>query len=271
MNEIFSMTNSTKLIELDNKKYILRIPGKGTEKLINRHQEYEVYKTIQSFHISDEILFFDENSGVKIAKYIPDCHNCNPNDENDVRLAMQTIRHLHSLKLTVDFKFDLKEKIKYYEVLMKRSKYRSYSQLKNEIFGMLNYTSRYKTDYCLCHIDPNQDNILINKDNEVKALVDWEYAAMQDPLLDVAMFVIYAGYKKKQIDDTLKLYNKDFTLIDKLKYYAYISAAGLLWSNWCEYKNQLGQYFGGIYEKSQYEYAKKYNEYAWRLLNDIHR
>ena len=31
MNEIFSMTNSTRLIELDKKKYILRVPGKGTE------------------------------------------------------------------------------------------------------------------------------------------------------------------------------------------------------------------------------------------------
>lgn len=270
MNEIFSMTNSTKLILLDDKKYILRVPGKGTDKLINRHQEYEVYKKIMPYMISDEVLYFDEASGIKIARYIDNCHNANPRNSEDVRVAMKAIKHLHDLDLHVDFDFDLKERINFYESLMKSSKYEDYEDVKHLVFNLLDEADKYAGQHCLCHIDPNQDNILIsNVDNKVKALVDWEYAAMQDPLLDVAMFAIYANYNKKEIDSLLKTYidgkcvESDVTVF---KYYVYVSAAGLLWSNWCEYKNQLGQFFGGTYEQSQYNYAKTYSKFAEEML-----
>ena len=88
MNEIFSMTNTTELIELNGKKYILRTPGAGTSKLIDRHQEHAVYKEIMPYMISDEVLYFNENSGIKIARYIENCHNCNSRNVEDVTLAM---------------------------------------------------------------------------------------------------------------------------------------------------------------------------------------
>lgn len=37
----------------------------------------------------------------------------------------------------------------------------------------------------------------------------------------------------------------------------YIAACGLLWSNWCEYKRNLGVEFGE-YSLRQYRYAKDY-------------
>ena len=43
----------------------------------------------------------------------------------------------------------------------------------------------------------------------------------------------------------------------RLKLYCYIAACGLLWSNWCEYKLQLGVEFGE-YSLGQYRYAKDY-------------
>lgn len=265
MNEIFSMTNSTKLISLEGKQYILRLPGVGTDKLINRKQEYEVYKTIAPYRISDEVLFFDKTTGVKIAKYIANCHNVNPNNIDEVRLAIKAMHRLHDLHLSVDFEFNLKERIEFYEILMKKSKYNDYGIIKEKILRLLDRVSTMTDDKCLCHIDPNQDNILIdNESNEVKALVDWEYAAMQDPLVDVAMFCIYAGYGKDMIDIAFRMYCRDMHPAEStiFKYYTYIASCGLLWSNWCEYKNQLGQDFGGAYELSQYNYAKTFSKYA---------
>lgn len=265
MSEIFSMTNSTKLIELDKKKYILRIPGIGTDKLIDRQQEYEVYTTIAPYNISDKVLFFDKYTGIKITKFIENCHNVNPRNMNDVKLAMNTIRHLHSLKLRVDFEFNLKDHINFYEELMIASKYKDYNVVKNDVMFLLNVIDDWVKERCLCHIDPNQDNILIdNNTNQVKALIDWEYAAMQDPLVDVAMFCIYAGYNKVEIDKILSLYYEDVKPSQRTYalYYTYIAACGLLWSNWCEYKNHLGQSFGGTYEQSQYDYAKQFSKLA---------
>ena len=43
----------------------------------------------------------------------------------------------------------------------------------------------------------------------------------------------------------------------RIKIYCYIAACGLLWSNWCEYKRNLGIDFGE-YSLRQYRYAKDY-------------
>lgn len=270
MDELYSMTNSTRKINLEGKDYILRIPGIGTEKLINRTEEYEIYQTIKDYHISDEVLYFDKDTGVKIAKFIPDSHNCDKNNFNDVKSCMKAIHHLHDLNLEVDFKFDLKERILFYEALMQKSKYEDYDIIKERIFRLLDNREIVESKLCLCHIDPNADNCLINNYTKEVIIVDWEYAAMQDPLLDVAMFGIYAGYTKSELDTILKIYTNDkYSIYDKYKYYTYIAAAGLLWSNWCEYKNQLGQTFGGEYELSQYKYAKQFSILAKEILRSI--
>ena len=47
----------------------------------------------------------------------------------------------------------------------------------------------------------------------------------------------------------------------RVKIYCYIAMCGLLWSNWCEYKRQLGVEFGE-YSLMQYRYAKEYYKYA---------
>lgn len=47
----------------------------------------------------------------------------------------------------------------------------------------------------------------------------------------------------------------------RTKIYCYIAVCGLLWSNWCEYKRNLGVEFGE-YSLRQYRYAKDYYKYA---------
>ena len=46
---------------------------------------------------------------------------------------------------------------------------------------------------------------------------------------------------------------------------AYEAVGGLLWSNWCEFKEDLGIYFDK-YPETQYRYAKKYSEMALDML-----
>ena len=264
MSEIFSMTNSSKLIELDGCKYILRLPGKGTDKLINRKQEKEVYDAIKDYKISDEVLMFDTTTGVKIARFIEGTHNCKSDNDEDVKRSMKAVKHLHDLKLSVNHKFDLAERILFYEKLMKKSKYEDYEEVKSNVLILLN--TIHNVDNCLCHIDPNQDNCLVHDNENKVTLVDWEYAAMQDPILDVAMFAIYAGYEKSRVDWLLSVYKPTYTYDEKVRYYIYIAASGLLWSNWCEFKNNLGQTFGGTYELSQFNYARQYSKYAKELM-----
>ena len=95
-------------------------------------------------------------------------------------------------------------------------------------------------------------------------LIDWEYAGMQDPHVDVAMFCIYSLYNKPQIDRVIEDYfPKGCNIAIRIKIYCYIAVCGLLWSNWCEYKRNLGVEFGE-YSLRQYRYAKDY----YRIVQD---
>ena len=90
---------------------------------------------------------------------------------------------------------------------------------------------------------------------------------MQDPHVDIAMFCIYSLYNKKQIDRTIDAYfSEGCDSSIKIKIYAYISICGLLWSNWCEYKRNLGIEFGE-YSLRQYRYAKEYYRIVREELN----
>ena len=119
----------------------------------------------------------------------------------------------------------------------------------------------------LTHIDAVPDNFLFVKrddGSEEIRLIDWEYAGMQDPHVDIAMFCIYALYDRRQVDETIAAYFPDgCSEAVRLKIYCYIAACGLLWSNWCEYKWTLGVEFGE-YSLRQYRYAKEY----YRIVRD---
>jgi len=89
-------------------------------------------------------------------------------------------------------------------------------------------------------------------------MIDWEYAGMQDPHIDIAMFAIYSMYDRGQVEALIDSYFEECRPDGvALKVYAYIAACGLLWSNWCEYKRQLGVEFGE-YAMRQYRFAKDY-------------
>ena len=53
------MTNRSFLFECKGKKYIMRIPGEGTDKLINRSEEAEVYQKIAEYDICDHVIYIN--------------------------------------------------------------------------------------------------------------------------------------------------------------------------------------------------------------------
>lgn len=48
----------------------MRIPGEGTDQLINRRQEAAVYQTIAGRRICDEIAYINPENGYKITEYL---------------------------------------------------------------------------------------------------------------------------------------------------------------------------------------------------------
>lgn len=257
------MTNRSFLFSCRGEKYIMRIPGEGTEQLINRTQEAAVYARLDGRGICDDIFYIDPKSGYKITRYFEGARVCDPLNENDLRRCMEKLRSFHRLGLKVAHTFDIFGQIDFYESLWNGhpSVYRDYEKTKEKVLSLKSYIEQHAAPHVLTHIDAVPDNFLFVSDGsggEQIRLIDWEYAGMQDPHVDIAMFCIYALYDRQQVDHLIDLYFENAcSREDRIKIYCCIACCGLLWSNWCEYKQQLGVEFGE-YSLRQYRYAKDY-------------
>lgn len=260
------MTNRSFTFVTNGKKYIMRVPGEGTELLINRKNEAAVYSVINKTGIGDNVIYIDPKTGYKITEFIDNASVCDPFNENDVKAAMALLKQFHSQKLKVGHEFDIYGQIDFYESLWngKESVFIDYKTTKRNVFSLKEYIDSKINEKVLTHIDAVPDNFLIYKYGDKKAvkLIDWEYAGMQDPHVDIAMFAIYTGYNKEQVDKLIDIYFNGLCSEEvRIKIYCYIACCGLLWSNWCEYKRNLGVEFGE-YSLMQYRYAKEYYKTA---------
>ncbi|MGE9889126.1 phosphotransferase [Mediterraneibacter faecis] len=266
------MTNRSFLFSCKDKKYIMRIPGEGTDQLINRRQEAAVYQTIAGRRICDEIAYINPENGYKITEYLEGARVCDAENEEDLQKCMKKLREFHGQKLKVDHSFDLFGQMEYYESLWEGtpSAYKDYEKTKAHVLQLKDYIEANAGEWVLTHIDAVPDNFLFVEENgkEEIRLIDWEYAGMQDPHVDIAMFCIYSLYKKEQVDHLIDLYFEG-SCDDKtrIKIYCYIAVCGLLWSNWCEYKRKLGVEFGE-YSLRQYRYAKDYYKIVQQELGE---
>lgn len=265
------MTNRSFLFSIKNKRYIMRIPGEGTDSLINRREEADVYKVIWDKHLCDDIVYINPENGYKITVFLDNARVCDIDNTEDIKRCMKRLREFHNMKLSVNHVFDIFEKINFYESLWisDESQYIDYKTTKSNVFSLKNYIDKHKSDYCLTHIDAVPDNFLFCTDsqgNEEIRLIDWEYSAMQDPHVDIAMFIIYAMYDREQAEKLIDSYFPEgCDIATRIKIYCYISACGLLWSNWCEYKRDLGVEFGE-YSLKQYRFAKEYYKIAKEFI-----
>lgn len=266
------MTNRSFLFTVNDKKYIMRIPGEGTDQLISRRNEAAVYQAIRNLGLCDDPVYINPDNGYKITSYLENVRVCDAENIDDLSKCMKKLKSFHQMKLQVPHVFDIFRQIDFYESLWNGnpSVYRDYEKTKANVFRLKDYVDSVEKEWCLTHIDSVPDNFLFYQDengNEALQLTDWEYASMQDPHVDLAMFIIYSLYNKEEADRLIDIYfENQCDRETRIKIYCYIAMCGLLWSNWCEFKRQLGVEFGE-YSLRQYRYAKDYYKYAQQMLD----
>lgn len=254
------MTNKSFLFEVKGVHYICRIPGPGTDRLIDRKQEQNVYQQVEPLDITEHIIYFNGDTGYKIAKYYDGARNSDAESWSDVEKCMVLLRKLHQANIVVPHSFDLQERIDFYEGLCQNRQsllFEDYHEVRAWMNILLDKLEALNRPKCLSHIDSVADNFLFLPDGSLR-LIDWEYAGMHDPLIDVAMCGIYSHYDEEQLDRLLAIYlERSPTEGERVITYAYSALGGFLWSLWAVFKSIEGEEFGD-YTIVMYHYAKQY-------------
>lgn len=197
------LTNRNYKVETNAGSFVFRLPGEGTEEMINRRDEYLCTKLTNDIGIDSELIFFDLSNGIKIARFIEEAETMNSekvrNIENMEAIA-GIFKTLHTSGGKVPVEFNVFEKIEEYENLLKKAKgeyfWEDYKDIREMVYGLKGEVLEMGIQNTICHNDPLCENFIQGKDRMY--LVDWEYAGMNDPMWDIADFFIEAGFSKEE-------------------------------------------------------------------------
>ena len=253
------MTNRLFFMTSGGQDFIVRAPGEGSEQLLDRKNETRIYLAFEGLGLTEVCRYINPYTGVKITEFLRGSHVCDPKNREEVKTCMQLLHYLHSRKIKNFERFDIRDRILQYEGELQHdpaSRLANYEAVKREVLEKLDAIEAMQPEEYLCHMDAVYDNFLI-KDG-VAHLIDWEYAALADPHLDLAMFAIYADYDKAETDHLIDAYYAPYScpMTIRRKIYDYMAIGGFLWTLWCELKHDAGVDYEA-YEAKQYKYASE--------------
>ncbi|MBC2850932.1 phosphotransferase [Cetobacterium sp. 8H] len=258
------MTNKNYLVTINRKKYVLRIPGFGTENMINRYSEKINAKHVSIIGIDKELVYFNDKTGIKVSEYIEKAETLNPETSKKIEnilLTSNLLRKLHTSNIQFENKFDVFSEINKYENLIKNrellyDKYSNYLEVRKEIFNLKQKLLENGYKITACHNDTVPENFIKNDKGEI-FLIDWEYSGMNDPMWDLAAHSLESNFSKVEEQLLLKYYfNNTIKKEDVLRIKIYKVLQDFLWSVWTILKEENGDDFGS-YGLERYNRSKK--------------
>lgn len=264
IQEIFpigGMTNNNYKFRVNNKEFVLRIPGNGTEGMISRQEEVRNAIYANKIGVDAELVYFNEDTGIKISRFIENAETLSPESakkQSSMIMVTNVLKRLHNSKLEMDNNFDIYDKIEKYEQLLIKDNvhiFDDYYKVKEKVFQLENIMKDLEVELAPCHNDTVAENFIKSGDNNMY-LIDWEYGGMNDPMWDLAAHSLENGFTEDEEELFLKLYFEG-KIEEKYRKRILINKVyqDFLWSIWTKIKEAKGDDFG-TYGIDRYNRAK---------------
>lgn len=233
------MTNhSYKVIRGDGKGYLVRIPGEGTEEMINRSDERKSTELACELGIDSTLLYFDD-MGRKVMEFIHSSHEMTEEimrEKENVVKAAKIFRKLHTSDVDTGVRFEVFEMASDYERIIREHNVALYEDYKNvkqtvmEIKTIIDANGINKK--VPCHNDSLVGNWILD-DNGKMYLIDWEYSGMNDAMWDLSCLSIECDYTEENDKELLEAYyGRKVTKEEKKHFIAAKLYVDYLWTLW---------------------------------------
>ena len=233
------MTNhSYKITRADGQEYLVRIPGEGTEEMINRLDERKSTELACRLGIDSPLLYFGDD-GRKVMGFI---HDPQPMSEEVMRrrenlLQAAAIFHkLHHCGENTGVRFEVFEMAELYEKIIRDggvALYGDYEAVKSTVMQIKAEVDRDgEAPRVPCHNDSLVGNWVLDGDGKLY-LIDWEYSGMNEAMWDLSCLSIEAEYTPAH--DTALLnayYGREATVEERKRFVAAKLYVDYLWTLW---------------------------------------
>ena len=266
------MTNhSYKITRTDGLSYLVRIPGEGTEEMINRADERKSTELSCRLGIDAPLLYFDD-TGRKVMEFIRDPQPNSPETMRRpeiLRQAAEIFRKLHTCGVDTGVRFEVFEMAALYEKIIRDGGvafYDDYEAVKQAVMDVKAEVDRNgAAPRVPCHNDSLVDNWVIDGTGKVY-LVDWEYSGMNEAMWDLSCLSIEADYAPEHDAALLEAYYGRKPSVDERKRFVVAKTyVDYLWTLWGLTRVPFDGQFMQDYADARYERLKK-NVDAYRRL-----
>ena len=199
------MMNEAYIVESSYGRFVYYIATEQANEMVDRELEKETQNIAFELGITSENVYFDLEKGIKINRFIEGV-SLNHVDDFDYEKVAELLAKLHSSKK--------KAKV-YYDPLKRLTNYRKeaesfvprFDEPFYELFDKVMQNKKFllSAELTLAHNDAQRSNIIRDLDDNY-FLIDYEFAANNDPIYDIATFGnqdVYEG--KKLLDRYIKL------------------------------------------------------------------
>ena len=233
------MTNRSYHVVLkDGEELLVRIPGEGTEEMINRLDERKSTELACRLGIDTELFWFGDD-GTKVMRFI---RNPKAVDETvmkqkeNMTQAAAIFRRLHSCGEDTGVPFEVFDMAALYERIIRSGGvafYPDYEDVKQPVMTIKAAVDAVQAPVRVpCHNDSLMGNWVLDENGKLY-LIDWEYSGMNEAMWDLSCLSIEADFSEQDDAELLKAYyNREPTLDEKKRFAAAKLYVDYLWTLW---------------------------------------
>lgn len=259
------MTNKNYRICAKGTKYILRVAGIGTDKMINRNTEMLNSAIASEKGYNVEVPYFNLESGVKISKFIENAetltHRSIKKEEN-LKQVTKILRDLHESKdFRMDNEFNMFRELEKYEEILRKDDgqfFDDYEEVREKVMALEQELERCNRVLVPSHNDLVSENLVKDVNGRIY-LIDWEYSGLNDDMWDLAALSLENEFSEDDIELMFRLYfnGKDADKDSRRRLLIHQICQDTLWAVWTLIKEAEGDDFG-TYGIDRYNRAKEY-------------
>lgn len=264
--QIGGMSNKNFRVNFKGRSYVLRVPGNGSDGMMERsNEEFNALEGCK-MGVNPEIRYFDAKTGIKLADYVENAETLNAatiQRHDNLRKIADIYHKIHDAHVRLKNEFNLFQEIEKYDRLLEKvgaSMYEGWDEFKPKVMSLESRLNAIGIEMTPCHDDAVPENFIKAEDGTIY-LIDWEYSGMNDPMADFAALFLESDFPEETQDYFLdKYYSGNVPAGIKERILCYEILWDALWAQWTVIKEACGDDFGS-YGIDRYNRAKtNYNK-----------
>jgi thiamine kinase-like enzyme len=205
------LTNLNYLVVGSTARYVIRIPGEGTEQYIDRGVEAIAARSAAAAGVNTEIVFFDESDGLMVTRFVEGSVTMSPAifaaDYGALQRAAEVMRRLHTTAERFAIDFQVFPMLQEYKSLLVAKGFEFPDGFgEAEAIGSAAQAALEANPVAFVpsHCDPLCENFIDT--GERMFLIDFEYSGNYDPMWDLGDFSVEGSFTPEQDTALLRAY-----------------------------------------------------------------